>query len=214
MARSGAGCLLLLSSAALAQPVAEWPAEWNLISDNTAVYTAAVDRSTAHDGVSSALLSSGSLSGPGYAILYQITEASGYRGKRVRYSAYLKTREVHFSAGLWFRVDDINGKNLAFDVMEGSRRRLRGDADWKWYSIVIDVPASGANLLYGVALTGSGMIWTDGVSIEIVDQSVPVTARRTAQGIKLPQSGTPSGLPRNLDFEKGVLLPDISLERP
>lgn len=204
MNRSGTACFLLLSSAAFAQSGIEWPADWNLTSDHPESYSVAVDRSNPHDGASSGLLASRNLSGPGYAILYQAMEASDYRGRRVRYSANVKAQEVRVAAGLWFRVDDANGKSLAFDTMEG-RRALRGDSDWQLYSIVVDVPAKGTNLLYGVALTHTGKVWIDGVSIEIVDQSVPVTARRPGPPVRMPQRKPPPAVPRNLDFEDVVL---------
>ena len=52
----------------------------------------------------SALISSKGSSTMGVGFLQQATEATDYRGKRVRYSGDLKTQEAKGWAGLWFRA--------------------------------------------------------------------------------------------------------------
>ena len=76
----------------------------------------------------------------GFGALSQFIRADDYRGKRVRFSAYVKTHDVSAAssgAGLWMRVDG-NGGILAFDNMQN--RPIMGTTDWKLVSVVLDVP--------------------------------------------------------------------------
>jgi hypothetical protein len=100
----------------------------------------------------------------------------------------IRTTNVKGWAGMWFRVDgqDAN-RSLAFDNM--GPRALRGDNDWKEYSIVLDVPASATHLAYGVLLNGSGQVWFDRIKFEVVDQSVKTTDRQNPE-------------PANLNFDQ------------
>jgi erythromycin esterase-like protein len=68
------------------------------------------------------------------------------RGKRIRFSGYIKTENVTRGyAGLWWRVDgpgESGNRNvLAFDNMSG--RGVTGTSDWKRYEIDLPVSAQG-----------------------------------------------------------------------
>ena len=195
-------CLFLLSSLALAQQAHDWPNEWEWNVASPRLYSIKVDHTVSSSGTSSALISSKGSSTTGIGFLMQATEATDYRGKRVRYSGDLKTQEVKGWAGLWFRAVDAKGKNLVFGNMEAKERRLRGDNDWQRFDIVVDVPARAANVLYGVILSGSGKLWSDGLKIEVVDESIPVTSTYSEPDPIWPLAKTPPSAPRNLDFEQ------------
>jgi hypothetical protein len=195
-------CLSRFSSFALGAPASEWPAEWDLMSGNLNAYTLTVDHSVFSSGASSVLLASKRSSASGYGNLLQATDAAGYRGQRVRYSGDLKTQDVKNWAGLWFMVLDGQGKTLAFDNMQEKERRVRGNTDWQRHDIVLDVPAGGASIRYGVVLSGAGKVWADGLRIELVDQSIPVTSRHSAPSANMPLPHKPPPAPRNLDFEQ------------
>jgi hypothetical protein len=90
-----------------------------------------------------------------YAAPFQEYSAKNYAGKRVRFSAYLKTDKVQGAAGLWFKAksrEDV----VAFDNME--QRAVAGTTDWQQYSIVRDVPADADLINIGVWMTGGGKL--------------------------------------------------------
>lgn len=142
-----------------------------------------------------------------FGAINQPIRADNYRGKRVRFSAYLKTRGVGVSssgggAGLWMRVDG-GGGTLAFDNM-GSRS-VRGITDWQQYTVVLDVAPDAAGLAIGMLVTGTGEAWIDDASIDVVGVDVPLTsefspsrdatnvATQTAQHAPLPLAFTNFG---------------------
>ncbi len=86
------------------------------------------------------------------------------KGKRIRYSGWIRTENVNGWAGLWWRIDGASGP-IGFDNM--SDRGPRGDADWKEYSIELDVTDEALNTNFGVLMTGTGKAWFDGLAVEI-----------------------------------------------
>ncbi len=79
-----------------------------------------------------------------------------FAGKKVRYSAALKTSKVNGSAALWM-TDEKGDKVVAFDDM--SNRAVTGTTDWKKYSIVLDIPNESDRLRVGFILKGGGSAW-------------------------------------------------------
>jgi len=115
------------------------------------------------------------------ASLSQWISAERWKGKRVRLSGWLRTKDVTSGwAGLWMRVDSATTPALAFDNMP--KRGPRGTTDWTKYEVVLDVPKEASDLFFGAILTGDGMVWADDLVLEEVPSSVPTTA--------LPKSGT------------------------
>lgn len=108
-----------------------------------------------------------------WGTLMQSFYADDYRGKRVRFSGWLKTFRVSGWAGLWMGVDTETLEEVAFDDMED--RAVSGTTDWTHYEIVLDVDQYATVINVGVKLYGTGEAWIDDCSFEIVDKNVPVT---------------------------------------
>lgn len=103
--------------------------------------------------------------------LEQIISAAEYRAKRLRLTGWIKTADANRS-GLWMSVDS-DRRILGFDNMWN--RAVRGDADWKKYSVVLDVPNEAVNIRFGAILSGKGQIWADDLKLEVVDTTTAVT---------------------------------------
>jgi len=102
-----------------------------------------------------------------------------YLGKRIRFSAYVKTENVAEWVGLWVWVGKKGGKEaLAFDNMRYGKkdRAIRGTTPWTKYEVVLDVPMNASNIIYGTMIAGTGEMRVHTILLEIVDTSVPVTA--------------------------------------
>lgn len=95
--------------------------------------------------------------------------AMAYRGRRVEVRADVKAGGVDGWAGVWMRVDDSNGKVLAFDNMQN--RPVRGTTAFQWYSVVLDVPADAARVTFGVLLHGPGAVFIREVVFESIGSS-------------------------------------------
>lgn len=167
---------------------AQAPPGWFLAGSAPRSYATGVDRTVLYAGLPSAYLKSKSAVPPeGFGTVAQSLPATGYNGKRIRFSAQLKSKSVAEWAGLWMRVDE-GRQPVAFDSMQ--HRPIQGTTDWAPYAVVLDVPKAATGISFGVLLSGTGNVWLSDVRFEIVDDKTPVT------GTAAP------GAPANLDFEK------------
>jgi hypothetical protein len=97
-------------------------------------------------------------------------------GQRIKYTAWVRSKDVANWAGLWLRIDPadpMRSPNLGFDNM--SNRPIKGTKEWTKYEIVLDVPEGAASIVYGALLDGNGQIWVDSMDINITDKLTPRT---------------------------------------
>ncbi|MDQ5824018.1 MAG: hypothetical protein M3441_07375 [Chloroflexota bacterium] len=124
----------------------------------------------------------------------QSIQLSGYAGKRVRVTAYVKTenawRWATIYAGLEDRVDGDASLRLAHDDLY--TRPIPATCNWTQYSMVMDVPQGNVVLTFGAFIDGGGTLWVDDVRIEEVGEEPAST------GAQLQDR------PTNLDFEAGL----------
>jgi hypothetical protein len=133
--------------------------------------------------------------------------AERWRGKRVRFSAYLKTWMVDQWAGLWMRVDTDTRQAWAFDDCED--RSLTGDTDWTRLEVVLDVPDNAAVIYLGAHMYGRGQVWIDDCEFEEVGEDVKTTDGDRLRGGYFREFTIPGFLsdePLNLDFEEDELM--------
>ena len=183
-------CVVLGTSVAVG---GETPKGWLAAGSNPKDYDMSIDRSISHSGKASASLKSVVSNTDGFGTLMQMFKADAFRGKRVRMSGYVMSKEVKDWAGLWLRVDGSQGGEiLAFDNMQD--RPIKGTTDWAKYEIVLDVPEQSQAVAFGLLLTGRGQVWMDGLKFEVVAKDVATTGGRATEGV--------SKAPTNLDFEE------------
>jgi DNA-binding transcriptional MerR regulator len=104
-----------------------------------------------------------------WATFVQYATPVPFRGGRVRYRGWLRTREVASGwAGLWLRVDGPDREVLAFDNLGQipPDRSLKGSNDWTPAEIVLPVAEEAVALAFGVLLVGDGVLWADDLSLE------------------------------------------------
>ncbi len=100
--------------------------------------------------------------------------ADFFRGKRIAFSGWIRSQAVENHARLRLGVWDADKKLM----MEGStayNNPVHGDMDWRQYKIVADVPKDAADIMCTVSLAWPGEIWVDGLQIETVPNTEPVT---------------------------------------
>lgn len=177
---------LLIPAFAAAEP----PKGWFLAGSDPKSYQASTDEAVTREGRRSARLESIADS-KGFGTLMQSFAAADYRGKRLRFAAWVKASGVKGWAGLWMRVDGADNKTLAFDNMV--RRSIKGTRDWTRYEVVLDVAEAAEGVYFGILVDGAGKVWLSDVKLEPVDRSVAVTDMYQAQ---------PPKAPVNLDFDR------------
>jgi AraC-like DNA-binding protein len=127
-----------------------------------------------------------------YCTVMQQFKAKNYVGKRVRFSAFVKTNGVSGWGGLWMRIDNVTSNVIKIDNMQD--RAIKGNVDWNYYSVVLDVPESSAIINIGMLAYGIGELWMDNISFNVVDRNVPTTDVDISS--ELPDA------PVNLTFEE------------
>ena len=168
------------------------PKGWYMAGSKPADYQSNVDTNVVYNGRPSASLVSIKPAIDGFGTLMQNFSADKYVGQRVRFSAFVRSNGVQNWAGLWMRVDGSGQPPtmLAFDNMQN--RPIKGDTEWKNYEVVLDVPDGAKGIFLGMLLNGTGSVWINSASFEIVGTSIPTTFVRPS---------VPEG-PTNLNFEK------------
>ena len=170
---------------------AEVPKGWFMAGSKPADYESSVDTGNAYGGQPSAYLrSKNSQVQDGFGTLMQNFSAEQYVGKRVRFSAFVKSENIQRWSGLWMRVDGKPSQTLAFDNMQD--RPVKGTSAWQNYEVVLDVPAGATGIFFGILLDGPGTVWMNSAKFEEVATSIPTTDK-----VKAPAPG-----PTNLGFDK------------
>jgi len=164
------------------------PDGWHMSGNRRTQYEAGIlPRACAYDGKRVIQLRFRAAEPPGgFGTTMQSIDAARYRGRRVRFSAMVRGREIGDWAGIWLRTDSVNGTKV-LDNMED--RALRGTTDWMQAANVLDVGEDTASVHFGLLLAGAGAVELAGPSFEVVGTNVPITVIT-----KKPLAPEPQGL--------------------
>ena len=171
---------------------ADRPKGWMPAGNNPANYEMTTDHTQVHGGKASATLKCTAAKPRGFGTLMQTVKADAFRGKRVRFSGYVRSQDVTDWSGLWMRIDGPNQQMLGFDNMQ--ERPIKGTTDWALCEIVLDVPSQAESFSFGLLLSKGGQAWMDDLKFEVVGSDVPTTGKAPVQTEPLA--------PRNLNFEE------------
>ncbi len=193
-----------------AERVVGVPPGW---SGSSAGYEIGTDHSDTHGGDGALYITSSSHPDAAFGVIVQSLRADVYRGKRLRWSGWVKQTDLAGPViGLWMRVDGP-GEVASFDNM--SARSLSGTSNWHQVSVVLDVPDNAIGIALGVLMHGTGTLLVDDLELEEVDSNVPTTnlydspAPGPDSATAVTQYAHSPTLPINTDFEG---LPAVSQE--
>lgn len=142
---------------------------WFLAGSHPGNYNIDLDKSVYKTGKSSAVLESTKKKTDGFGTLMQTCSAEEYLGKRIKMTAYVKSKDVSDWAGMWMRVDSKYSREaLSFDNMQD--RPIKGTSDWTKCEIILDVPEESSTLNFGILLSGAGKVWFDDIKFEVVSK--------------------------------------------
>ncbi|MGA7241700.1 MAG: hypothetical protein WBX19_00895, partial [Terracidiphilus sp.] len=83
-------------------------------------------------------------------------------------------------------------ESTTFVIDNMQKRPIKGTQSWTMHDVVLDVPQGSTGIAFGILLSGTGQVWMNDVTFEVVDDSVPVTA--------VPFQSKASDHPVNLKF--------------
>jgi len=163
---------------------------WFKTGSRASSYEIGLNSSESKTGKKCAYLKSSENSINGFGALMQKCDAKLYLGKRIKMTGFVKAENVQNWSGMWLRVDSkFGGKSLSFDNMQN--RPIRGTTDWVKCEIILNVPKESSTLNYGVLLNGTGIVYFDRVTFDILGD---ITDEVSV--IKIPEK------PSNIDFEE------------
>lgn len=154
------------------ESVSKLPAPWFVSGERPSSYVAGVDHAETVSGKGAKFLRYGAGADDSWASMMQSVSAEHYRGRRLRFQAMIKTRDVSNWAGLWMRVDSDSRYSASF--YNSQNRPLKGSQDWQLRSVVLDVPQDAHTVSFGLINAGGGTVWIDQLSMETVGSDVPV----------------------------------------
>lgn len=113
----------------------------------------------------------------GFVGIMQNFAADNYLGKRLRFSALVKSEGIERGwGGLWMRVDDHGRHSAAFDNMQD--RPIKGTTNWARHSVVLDVSEDASGIFFGTLMIGKGQLWIKDLKLEPVGRETPTTGRQ------------------------------------
>ena len=174
------------------------PAPWYKNGSKTEAYVVGSDPTQPHVKPISAYIKSVEPEIDGFGGMMQSIWAEDYRGKRVRFSAWVKSDNVKGTANVWMRVDGPGSgedRSLQFDNMY--RREVVGTTDWTKHSVVLDVPEESVVIALGFFVAGTGHAWFNDAQFEVVGPEVPST--NIKNNVPKKARERPKA-PQNLDF--------------
>jgi CubicO group peptidase (beta-lactamase class C family) len=100
--------------------------------------------------------------------------AAGFIGKRLRFTANVRTEDATGGASVWLRVDDKRGPSTLCNLTSPTTdARLKGTHPYTPLTCTLDVPESTKHLLFGTILGGPGHAWVKQGTLEEVSRDVP-----------------------------------------
>jgi hypothetical protein len=183
------------------------PDGWGATNPAPQLFTFGIDRSEKHGGQQSAFVSGRQGASVSNFSFGQSIRADNYRGERVRWSGWIRTRDVVGSfddgGGLWVAIYYPAEGGVGERRVRGEITGFRGNTEWHQMSVVLDVPSSAVGMIMGVYLWGPGHLWVDDFVLEEVGTGVMTTASVVSDSPSgvLASFATRGLVPENLDFE-------------
>ncbi len=140
---------------------------------NPGEFTSGLDPDTKRADEPAMLLSSTTKRWGDGGFVFRGVEERPFLGKRIRFSAWVKCKDLANWGGLILSAAGSNETVLAGDDM--GDRPLTKSADWQKLEIVADIPPETMIIRIGLILRGAGELWMDGATVEVVGKDVPTT---------------------------------------
>lgn len=122
-----------------------------------------------------------------FGTLYQVVPAASLRGKTLRFSAWLRTRDAKgnvYGTGAGLKLQSMRGGYIV-DHVHMRMDSVGGTTDWARYEVHLKVANAADQIEVGVNLFGPGTVWIDDVALDVVEPpsppAVPTTAPRAAR---------------------------------
>jgi hypothetical protein len=124
-----------------------------------------------------------------FGTLYQVVPAASLRGKTLRFSAWLRTRDAKgnvYGTGAGLKLQTMRGGYIV-DHVHMRTDAVGGTTDWARYEVHLKVANGADQIEVGVNLFGPGAVWIDDVALDVVEPPSSPAAPNTAPGAAKPE---------------------------
>ncbi len=169
---------------------------WFKTGNSHEEYLLNLDDSVSQNGKKSICLESKTSSPKEFGAIMQSCSTKEFLGKKIKMKGYIKTENVSNWSGMWLRINPI--KSCASPYFDNMKKRpIKGSTNWTEYEITLDVPENSNSMNFGVLLHGTGKVWLDNLSFEILENST----ERFDSLLSVGNSNHILLKPTNLNFE-------------
>ncbi len=108
-----------------------------------------------------------------FGSIFQKIGAAPYRGKTLRFAAWIRTEGVKgnpFGAGAALNLNAMKGGYPIAQVMM-RKDAVSGATHWKRYEVALKLPADADHIEFGLNLYGPGIAWLDDAALDVIDSS-------------------------------------------
>ena len=189
---------------------------WKLRSPNLYAFRSGVDKDESHSGDASGFINANK-DNYNSAWLTQQMNATHYKGKRVKMTAWVKSNDKGKKVWAGIFLSSNNGESRVSGYDNLYERKIKNHKDWLKYhndwnkcEIVMDIPDDSRMLNFGLYKVYEGRAWIDDISFEVVDRNTPLSYQKTTEvsDTLVTVPGLREGIsinrkPLNLGFEKG-----------
>lgn len=142
----------------------DYPQNWNL-KKSSAFETKL--SSIAHTGQKSVCMQSISKNdGQTNTAFSQVIKMDVKEMKKIKISAYIKTKEVELATGILCQVMDVNNNDIAYANLDTQNKNIKGTNEWTQYSLEMTLTPKCKQLKIGAYLIANGTVWFDDFKIE------------------------------------------------
>ncbi|MBX9671083.1 MAG: hypothetical protein K2X93_26070, partial [Candidatus Obscuribacterales bacterium] len=143
---------------------------WFATSDPDCGYSTGLTDELCHSGTRCAFLKSIVKSPSGIGCISQQLNAEPYREKRLRFSAFVKSKDLRGAANIW-----LGGFAEDHTTVGRYHTSIDGNEDWAECEVFLEVSSHAVVITFGLSLDGKGTLWIDDAQLEVVDAACSTT---------------------------------------
>ena len=113
-----------------------------------------------------------------FGSIYQTIPAIAYRGKTLRFSAWVRTEGTignRFGTGAGLKLHAVRG-GYPLEVAEMRNDAVHGTVEWTRYEIALRIPDEAEAVEVGMLVFGPGIAWLDDAVLDVVPDLPPKPA--------------------------------------
>lgn len=113
-----------------------------------------------------------------FGTLYQAIDAAPYRGKTVRFAAWIRTENAQgnrFGSGAGLHLQ-TSRRGFPLDTAAMRKNAVRGTNDWARHELALPVAGDADRIEVGLNLFGGGIAWIDEATLDVVEPAAAPTA--------------------------------------